>query len=51
MCDRIDNMKRTNFYFPLQMLSRLKEASSKLGIPMSEFIRNAIEVALKKQGL
>ncbi len=44
-------MKRTNFFFPEQMLARLKAASDKQGISMSEFIRNAIEVALKKIGL
>jgi len=44
-------MKRTNFYFPEQMLERLKLASKKLGIPVSEFIRNAVEAALKKIGL
>ena len=44
-------MKRTNFYFPEQMIERLKKASEKLGIPMSEFIRNAVEAALKKAGV
>jgi len=44
-------MKRTNFYFPEQMIARLKLASEKLGIPMSEFIRTAIETALKKAGI
>lgn len=43
-------MKRTNFFFPEQMLTRLKAASDKLGIPMSQIIRNAVEVALKKMG-
>lgn len=44
-------MKRTNYYFPEQMLKRLKRAAVRLGIPMSEYIRRAIEVALKKDGL
>lgn len=44
-------MKRTNFYFPEQMLERVRVAADRLGIPMSEFIRRAIEVALKKAGL
>jgi predicted DNA-binding protein len=44
-------MKRTNFYFPEVMLARLKQASAKFGIPVSEFIRNAIEAALKKEKL
>jgi predicted DNA-binding protein len=41
-------MKRTNFFFPEQMLSRVRMASKMLGIPMSEFIRRAIESALKE---
>ena len=44
-------MKRTNFFFPEQMLARLKAASDKLGIPMSQIIRNAVEAALKKLGV
>ena len=42
-CCNIYSMKRTNFYFPEQMLDRLKAAKDKLGIPMSEVIRRAIE--------
>jgi len=41
-------MKRTNFYFPEAMLQRLKKASEKTGMPMSEFIRRAVDAALKK---
>lgn len=44
-------MKRTNFYFPVPMLDRLKKASAQTGMPVSEFIRRAVEVALKKMGL
>lgn len=44
-------MKRTNFYFPEQMLKRVKDACAVLGIPMSEFIRRAIEAALRKMKL
>jgi len=44
-------MKRTNFFFPEQMLERLKLASKKLGLPVSEIIRNAIEKHLKDIGL
>ena len=43
-------MKRTNYYYPEQMLARLKAASSDLGIPASEIIRNAVEAHLKKLG-
>lgn len=42
-------MKRTNFYFPQSLLDRLKLASEKTGMPMSEFIRRAIDAALKKE--
>lgn len=45
------HMKRTNFYFPEQMLKRLKQASALLGLPVSEIIRNAIEKYLKELGL
>lgn len=47
----IHSMKRTNFYFPEQMLERLAKAKKKLGIPVSQFIRNAVDEALKKIGL
>ena len=44
-------MKRTNFYFPEQMIKRIKQACAILGIPMSEFIRRAVEAALKEMRL
>jgi predicted DNA-binding protein len=44
-------MKRTNFYFPEQMLERLKAASRQRGLPVSELIRRAIEASLKELGL
>jgi predicted DNA-binding protein len=40
-------MKRTNFYFPEQMLARLKRASKKLGLPVSEILRRAVDEFLK----
>lgn len=45
------HMKRTNFFFPEQMLNRLKEAKLKTGIPVSEIIRRAVEKYLKEIGL
>lgn len=45
------HMTRTNFYFPPQMIERLKQAKTLSGIPMSEFIRRAIDAALKELGL
>jgi hypothetical protein len=44
------NMKRTNFYFPIPMLKRLRKASDKRGIPISEIIREAIEGWLSRNG-
>jgi len=45
------HMKRTNFYFPEPMLARLKQASQKLGLPVSEIIRRAIDAYLETLGL
>lgn len=50
-CAMIWRMKRTNFYFPEQMLERLKTASKQQGLPVSEIIRRAIEAFLKELGL
>lgn len=44
-------MRRTNYYYPIPMLERLKQASERLGIPVSEVIRRAIESALQKMKL
>jgi|JI10StandDraft_1071094.scaffolds.fasta_scaffold195713_2 predicted DNA binding CopG/RHH family protein len=40
-------MIRTNVFIPAAMLERLKKAKAKTGMPVSEFIRRAIEVALQ----
>lgn len=42
------NMKRTNFYFPTQMLEALKLESKKTGLPVSELLRKAVDQFLKK---
>lgn len=42
------NMKRTNFYFPDQMLERLKKVKEKTGLTVSEIMRNAVEKYLKE---
>lgn len=47
-CDMV--MKRTNFYFPPELLKRLKEASKKTGIPISELLRRGADAILKKLG-
>jgi predicted DNA-binding protein len=44
-------MKRTNVFFPEQMLARLKAASAKLGIPVAEIIRRAVDEFLKRMKL
>ena len=44
-------MKRTNFFFPEEMLARLKAAKLQTGIPVSEIIRRAVEAYLKSIGL
>ena len=51
LCAIMCRMKRTNFYFPEQMLERLKTASKQQGLPVSELIRRAIEAFLKEMGL
>lgn len=45
------HMKRTNFFFPADMLDRLKAAKLQTGVPVSEIIRRAVEVYLKSLGL
>jgi hypothetical protein len=40
-------MKRTNFYFPEQMLAELKRAKEATGLPISELIRRAVATWLK----
>lgn len=44
-------MKRTNFYFPEQLLFRLKTAKRTTGLSVSEMIRAAIEAYLKGLGV
>ncbi len=44
-------MIRTNVFLPEDLLERLKKAKKKTGIPVAEFIRRAIEAALKKEKL
>lgn len=44
-------MIRTNVFLPPEMIARLKKAKAKTGMPAAEFIRRAIEAALKKERL
>lgn len=46
-----NSMKRVNFFFPAQMLDRLKRLSSMTGIPAAEILRRALEAALKEGGV
>lgn len=36
-------MKRTNYYVPTELHSRLKSYSEQSGVPMSEVMRRALE--------
>jgi predicted DNA-binding protein len=42
---------RTNFYYPEQMLARLKLAKDRTGLSVSELVRKAIEKFLVEMGL
>lgn len=44
-------MIRANVFLPETLIARLQKAKAKTGIPMAEFIRRAIEAALKKEKL
>ena len=48
--DLID-MKRTNYFFAESMIQRLKEAAKKHQTTAVQYIRQAIEAALKKDKL
>ena len=41
-------MRRTNFFFPEQMLARIRSAAKLLGLPMSEIMRRAIDEYLRR---
>lgn len=45
----LQHMKRTNFYFPEDMLDRLRVLSARTGLPVSELIRRAIDALLVKE--
>lgn len=59
LCARIEfkmsrqklNYKRTNFYFPPEVLSRIKVLKGRTGDSMSSIIRKAIEKILEEAGL
>jgi predicted DNA-binding protein len=42
---------RTNVFLPEAMLARLAKMKARTGVPVAEFIRRAIEAALKKEKL
>lgn len=44
-------MKRTNFYFPDDLLEGLRKAKEITGIPMTTMIRAAVRAYLKSLGL
>jgi predicted DNA-binding protein len=43
-------MVRTNYYYPVPLLARLKALSEQTGTSMSELIRRAIEQMLRENG-
>lgn len=45
------NMIRTNYFYPKQLLDRLRDAKKKTGIPVSELIRRAVDKFLSEMGL
>jgi group I intron endonuclease len=50
LANKEPNMKmvRTNYYYPVPMLERLKTLSTQTGTPMAELIRRAVENMLKE---
>jgi predicted DNA-binding protein len=44
-------MKRTNFYFPVPMIARMKKAAKAKGIAVSEILRAAVESYLERMGI
>jgi predicted DNA-binding protein len=47
-CANVKHMKRTNFYYPPQMLDRIKALARRLGGSVSEHIRRAISEYLER---
>ena len=41
-------MKRVNFYFPIELLEKLKSTKLATGIPVSEIIRRAVSDWLER---
>lgn len=50
MCHNIP-MFRINYFITESLLDRMKLAKIKTGLPMAEFLRRALDAALKKVGL
>lgn len=44
-------MIRTNFYYPQELLNRLKLAKKKTGLTVSELLRRAAEKLLQELGI
>lgn len=42
----MDELKRTNFFYPASMLARLRAMSKHTGIPVIRIIRQAVEAWL-----
>ena len=41
-------MTRVNIFLPPEMVARLKAQKERTGVPVAEFVRRAIEAALKR---
>ena len=46
-----ESMTRVNIFLPPEMIERLKEQKERTGVPVAEFVRRAIEAALRKVNL
>lgn len=51
MTTKEPNMIRTNYYMPAELLARLKEAKARTGMSVAEFMRRAVERALRELNL
>lgn len=49
--DKPGPMTRVNYFIPSKMVERLKEQKERTGVPVAEFVRRAIEAALRKVNL
>ena len=46
--DASQSMTRVNIFLPPEMVARLRAQKERTGVPVAEFVRRAIEAALKR---